>query len=115
MSESIHKKETLLQMFVQQIEVDRALTPEVKEDKRPEFMFDVVGFISNTGMAEVSFVVLPEYDVKEVVSSHLHKDGSRLITLVFRHSKPELGRRCYSLKQEWEQIKSDLGVKKNEK
>jgi hypothetical protein len=71
---------------------------------RPKFYIDMVGFSSHTLMTEVNFVVLPEYDVKAVVSSHIHKDGSRLISLVFRPTKPELGRRGYSLKQEWEQI-----------
>lgn len=74
-----------------------------KEKKRPEFMFDIVGFISHPNMTEVTFIVLPEYDVKAVVSGYIHKDGSRVITLVFRPTKPELGRKGYSLKQEWEQ------------
>jgi len=72
--------------------------------KRPEFMFDLVGFVSYSNMTEVNFIVPPEHDVKAVVSCHIHKDGSRLITLVFRPTKPELGRRGYSLKQEWEQL-----------
>lgn len=72
--------------------------------KRPKFWIDMVGFSTTPLETEVNFVVLPEQDIKAVVSSHLHKDGSRLITLVFRSTKPELGRRGYSLKQEWEQL-----------
>jgi hypothetical protein len=71
--------------------------------KRPKFRIDMVGFSSYPLMTEVNFTTLPEYDVKAVVSSHIHKDGSRVITLVFRPTKPELGRKGYSLKQEWEQ------------
>ena len=74
-----------------------------KHTRKPEFRIDFVGFSSYTGMTEVALTVNPEYDVKAVVSSHIHEDGSRLITLVFRPTKPELGRRGYSLKQEWEQ------------
>jgi hypothetical protein len=79
------------------------MSSEIKEKKRPEFRVDLVGFASFTGMTEVNLTVNPEYDVKAVVSSHIHKDGSRLISLKFRRVKPELGRKGYSLKQEWEQ------------
>ena len=75
-----------------------------KEKERPKFQIDMVGFSTYPLMTEVNFTVLPEYDIKSVVSSHIHEDGSRLITLVFRPTKPELGRRGYSLKQEWEQL-----------
>ena len=80
------------------------MTSETKEKKRPKFRVDLVGFSSFPNMTEVNLVVNPEYDVKAVVSSHLHEEGSRLITLVFRPTKPELGRRGYSLKQEWEKL-----------
>ena len=71
--------------------------------KRPKFWIDMVGFSSFPLMTEVNFVVLPEYDVTAVVSSHIHEEGSRLISLKFRRVEPELGRKGYSLKQEWEQ------------
>jgi len=77
---------------------------QIKEKERPKFRVDFVGFSSYPNMTEVTLTVNPEYDVKAVVSSHIHEDGSRLITLVFRPTKPELGRRGYSLKQEWEQL-----------
>ena len=76
-----------------------------KEKERPKFQIDMVGFSTYPLMTEVNFTVLPEYDVKAIVSSHICEDGSRLISLKFRRVKPELGRRGYSLKQEWEQIK----------
>ena len=76
-----------------------------KEKERPKFQIDMVGFSTYPLMTEVNFTVLPEYDVKAIVSSHICEDGSRLISLKFRRVKPELGRRGYSLKQEWEQTK----------
>jgi len=79
------------------------MSSQGKRKERPKFWIDMVGFSSHTLMTEVNFTTLPEYDVKAVVSSHIHKDGSRLITLVFRPTNPELGRKGYSLKQEWEQ------------
>lgn len=77
---------------------------------RPKFRIDFIGFSDLRLAYEVGLTVNPEYDVKAVVSSHLCEDGSRLITLVFRPTKPELGRRGYSLKQEWEQIPSKKEV-----
>jgi len=71
--------------------------------KRPKFRVDLIGFNSFPNMTEVSLITNPEYDIKAVVSAHIHNDGSRVITLVFRPVKPELGRKGYSLKQEWEQ------------
>ena len=80
------------------------MSSETKEKERPKFRVDFVGFSDLRLAYEVVLTVLPEYDVKAVVSSHIHEDGSRLIALVFRPTKPELGRRGYSLKQEWEQL-----------
>ena len=76
-----------------------------KEKERPKFQIDMVGFSTYPLVTEVNFTVLPEYDVKAIVSSHICEDGSRLISLKFRRVKPELGRCGYSLKQEWEQTK----------
>ena len=84
------------------------MSSETKEKERPEFRVDLVGFASFTGTTEVNLTVLPEYDVKTIVSSHIHKDGSRLITLMFRPTNPELGRRGYSLKKEWEQLPNEF-------
>lgn len=84
-------------------EGDIKMKSREKKKERPKFWVDMVGFSSYPLTTEVALTGPPEYDVKAVVSSHIHKDGSRLITLVFKSTKPELGRRGYSLKQEWEQ------------
>lgn len=74
--------------------------------KRPKLFVDFVGYsiMSETlGHAEANIVLSPGYDVKAVVSSHIVEDGSRVITLVLRPIEPKLGRKGYSLKEEWSQ------------
>jgi len=75
-----------------------------KREEKSNFYVDLVGFSSFSVAADVALTVNPEYDIKAVVSSLVHKDGLRLITLVLKRVKPEVGRRGYSLKQEWEQM-----------
>ena len=74
-----------------------------EQKKKPKFWIDFVGFADCGLMIEANLALSPEYDLKGIVSSHLVSDGSRVITLIFRPKEPELGRRGYSLKQEWEQ------------
>lgn len=83
--------------------VVKSNSSQTTNKERPKFQIEMVGFSSFTLMTEVNLIVNSDYDVTSVVSSHFHEDGSRLITLVFRPAKPELGRKGYSLKQEWNQ------------
>lgn len=53
---------------------------------------------------EATIVVPPQYDLAGVISSLFFRDGSRGITLHFKRIDDKLGRRGYSLKQEWEQL-----------
>ena len=71
--------------------------------EKPKFAMDFVGFSSmgTPSIVEASIALTPEYDIKAVVSSHVHKDGSRVVTLVFGRSDGKLGRKGYSLKEEW--------------
>lgn len=72
------------------------------EKEKPIFAMDFVGFASmGLGTVEAVLTVSPEFDLKAIDSTFLHKDGCRLITLVFRPSDTKLCRKGYSLKEEW--------------
>jgi hypothetical protein len=74
----------------------------VTEKEKPKFAMDFVGFASmGLGTVEAVIALTPEYDLKAIDSTFLHKDGSRVITLVFRPSDTKLCRKGYSLKEEW--------------
>ena len=77
---------------------------EKPHKEKPKFWIDFVGFSSYPNMVEATLALSPEFDVHHLVSFHHSKDSARTITLVFTNKKQELGRRGYSLKQEWEQI-----------
>jgi hypothetical protein len=75
------------------------------EKQTPKFAMDFVGYSSMGSIrtVEASIALTPDYDIIGVVSSLVGKDGSRVVTLIFRPSDKKLGRRGYSLKEEWEQ------------
>lgn len=74
------------------------------EKKAPKFAMDFVGFASMGSVGvEASIALTPEWDLKSVSSTYVHKDGSRVITLFFGKSDKKLGRKGYSLKEEWSQ------------
>ena len=71
---------------------------------KPKFWIDFVGFADYGSMIEATLALSPEFDVSHVVDFHYSSDSARVITLCFTRKKQKLGRRGYSLKQEWEQI-----------
>lgn len=75
-----------------------------EKKRKPKFWIDFVGFVDYGLIVEANLAVSPEYYITSVVSTHIHSDGSRVISLKFRRKKQNLGRRGYSLKQEWEQL-----------
>jgi len=76
-----------------------------QERKLPKFAMEFVGFASmgSTGHIEATIAMTPEYDIKSVSSDYVWKDGSRVIQLNFGLSDKKLGRKGYSLKEEWKQ------------
>ena len=74
-----------------------------KEKRKPKFWIDFVGFADYGLAIEATLALSPEYDLKSVVDAQFFSDGARVINLTFRREKQNLGRRGYSLKQEWEQ------------
>ena len=77
----------------------------MSEKKESKFAMDFVGFSSmgSLNQVEATIALTPDYDIVGVVSSFTYKDGSRVLTLIFRSSDKKLGRRGYSLKEEWKQ------------
>jgi hypothetical protein len=74
-------------------------------EKKPKFAMEFVGFTSmgSVGIVEATVALTPEYDLKAVSSTYLHKDGSRVLTLIFGRSDMKLERKGYSLHEEWKQ------------
>jgi hypothetical protein len=73
---------------------------------KKKFDLNFVGFsgMGSLDQYEATIVVPPEYDLVGIISSLFFADGSRGITLHFKREDVKLGRRGYSLKQEWEQL-----------
>lgn len=73
--------------------------------QKPKFAMDFVGFagMGSIKTVEATIALTPDYDLVGVVSSFTSKDGSRVLTLIFRPSDGKLGRKGYSLKEEWTQ------------
>ncbi len=71
--------------------------------RKAKFWIDFNSFADFGSMVEASLVISPNYDITSVVDMQYSSDSARVITLVFNRRKPRLGRRGYSLKQEWEQ------------
>jgi hypothetical protein len=86
------------------------------EKKEPKFAMDFVGFASmgSLGLVEATIALTPEYDLGGVVSSFTFKDGSRVLTLIFKLSDKQLGRKGYSLKEEWNQDSPESTKKSKE-
>ena len=74
-----------------------------EQKKIPKFWIDFVGFADYGLAVEATISLSPEYDLTSVVNAQYDSDSARVITLNFRKRKQNLGRRGYSLKQEWEQ------------
>lgn len=74
--------------------------------EKKKFDINFVGFsgMGSLDQYEATIVIPPEYDLVGVISSLFFADGSRGITLHFKREDVKLGRRGYSLKQEWEQL-----------
>lgn len=87
-----------------------------EEKKKPKFFIDFVGFADYGSAVEASIVINPEYTITGITEMQHSKDTLRAINLIFNRRKPKLGRRGYSLKQEWEQKpKSLVNQKSKEK
>ena len=86
----------------------------MSEKEKPKFWIDFVGFAGYGSLhrVEATLALSPEFDLNHVVSFQHSKDSARTITLVFTRKKQKLGRRGYSLKQEWEQIPDKKGKSK---
>jgi hypothetical protein len=75
-----------------------------KKGELPKFAMDFVGFASmGLNRIEASIALTPDYDLQAVVSTFIAEDGSRVLTLIFGPSDKKLGRKGYSLKEEWNQ------------
>ena len=84
-----------------------------EEKRKPKFFIEFNGFADYGSSVEASFVINPEYTITGVTEMQYSPDSLILVTLVFNRRKQKLGRRGYSLKQEWEQI-PDLPVREKE-
>lgn len=76
---------------------------KMERKQKPKFAMDFVGFASyGISHIEASIAVIPDFDLVGATSTLTDaEEGSRVITLIFRRSEKKLGRRGYSLKQEW--------------
>ena len=83
-----------------------------EQKKKPKFWIDFVGFADYGLAVEATLTLSPEYDLTSVVNAQFSSNGSRVITLNFRRKKQILGRRGYSLKQEWEQKSGEATEKR---
>lgn len=83
--------------------------------KKPKFAMEFIGFanMGSIGPTEATIALAPEYDLKAVNSSYYGKGGSRVITLIFGLSDEKLGRKGYSLKEEWSQKPQSVCVDKS--
>lgn len=75
----------------------------IEEKRKPKFALDFVGFANYGSAVEATLVINPEYTITGITEMQYSKDSARSISLVFSRRKQKLGRRGYSLKQEWEQ------------
>lgn len=71
----------------------------MSEAKAPKFFVQFNCFVSYGRMVEASLIVSPKWELK-LVSDHLHDvKNARVLTLVFRPTKPRKGRRIFTLKE----------------
>jgi len=78
----------------------------MEEKRKPKFWIDFNGFADFGVTVEASLVISPEYNITGIVDIQHSSDSARVITVIFSRRKQKLGRRGYSLKQEWEQTSS---------
>jgi len=76
----------------------------MEKKQKPKFAMDFVGFASySDNITEASIALIPDFDLVGVTSTLTDdKEGSRVVTMLYHRSEKKLGRRGYSLKQEWE-------------
>jgi len=86
-----------------------------KTKRKPKFWIDFVGFADYGSMIEATLALSPEFDVSHIVDFQYSLDSARTITLVFTRKNQKIGRRGYSLKQEWEQIPDDKGKERSDR
>jgi hypothetical protein len=74
-------------------------------DKRDKFHMDFIGYtqMGSVKVIEATLALSHDYDIIGVTSAYISKDGSRVLTLILRPSTGKLGRKGYSLKEEWAQ------------
>lgn len=73
------------------------------EEKKTKFFIEFNSFANFGITVEASLVISPEYNITGITEMQHSPDSARVITLIFNRRKEKLGRRGYSLKQEWEQ------------
>jgi len=83
-----------------------------EEKRKPKFWIDFNSFADFGVTVEASIIISPEYTITGLTEMQHSPDSARVITLIFNRRKPKLGRRGYSLKQEWEQ--PSIAVKRKE-
>ena len=76
-----------------------------EQKRKPKFWINFNCFADYGSTVEASLIISPEYNITAVVEMQHSPDSARAITLIFNRRKKKLGRRGYSLKQEWEQTK----------
>lgn len=77
------------------------------EKRKPKFWIGFNSFADFGVTVEASIIISPEYNITGITEMQHSPDSARAITLIFNRRKQKLGRRGYSLKQEWEQTGSD--------
>lgn len=83
-----------------------------EEKKKPKFWIEFTSFADFGTAVEASLVISPEYNITGVTDMQHSPDSARIVTLLFSRREPQLGRRGYSLKQEWEQNPNAFSAKK---
>jgi len=84
-------------------------------NKKPKFWIEFNSFADFGVTVEASLVISSEYNITGITDMQHSKDSARLITLIFSRRKQKLGRRGYSLKQEWEQHPKGFQLSESEK
>jgi hypothetical protein len=75
----------------------------MSEDKTPRFFLEFESFATFSNRTETTFIVTPEWEIQVVEEAYYGEGKVKVLHLVFRKSTPQLGRRIYSLKKEFEQ------------
>jgi len=86
-----------------------------EEKRKPKFWIEFNSFADFGTAVEASLVLSPEYNIIGITEMQHSSDSARVITLIFSRRKQKLGRRGYSLKQEWEQNSKGFRLSETEK